>query len=609
MRLVPALLLLALTPPLAAQPNPYKERTEYVRSHYAKYEYQIPMRDEKRLFTSVYVPNNVHFGKRYPILLMRTPYSVSPYGLDRYKDTLAPTATYEKDGYIFAFQDVRGRWMSEGEFVNMRPRADIDESTDTYDTVDWLTKNLQGNNGKVGLWGISYPGFYAAYGAINSHPALKATSPQAPIADWWRGDDMHRNGAFNLLMSFGFFSSFGQPRPEPTAEPARPYDYGTVDPYQFYLELGPLRNAAKKFGFPNAFWEQITQHPNYDEFWQSRNLLPHLKGIRAATMVVGGWFDTEDLYGPLNIYQQIRKNNPGTPTHLVMGPWDHGGWWRTDGKTLGDADFGFATSTTYLEAEQAFFEHHLKTPGNTTLPGALVYETGANRWRSFPSWPPGAKPTTFYLGDQESLRGKAGSAYEQFVSDPRKPVPYTQDNSSIRQSKAYMAEDQRFAARRPDVLVFQTEPLQQDTTVAGPIEVDLLVSTSQQDADWVVKLVDVNPGRLPGSTAVNPIPYKGHQQTLVRGEPMRGRFRDSWSEPKPFEPNQPAHVRFRLNDVCHTFQRNHRIMVQVQSTWFPYIDRNPQKWVSNIFEARPEDFTPATHRVYHQSKITLPVLP
>ena len=612
-----ALLSTLAAPPLSAEApkESLKDRAEAVRAGYGKYEYRIPVRDGKRLFTSVYVPNQVHFGKKYPILLMRTPYSVAPYGLDRYKQTLAPLSAYEKEGYIFAFQDVRGRWLSEGEFVNMRPCRDgagVDEATDTYDTIDWLLKHVAGNSGKVGMWGISYPGFYTAYGGIHGHPALRAISPQAPISDWWHGDDMHRNGAFNLQMSFGFFANFGRPRPEPADEVPKSFEYPTNDAYQFFMDLGPVHNALKKFGFPNAFWEEIMAHPNYDEFWQERNLLPHLKGVTAATLVVGGWFDTEDLYGPLHIYQAIRKNNPTTPLHLVMGPWFHGGWWRAEGKSLGDADFGTATSVAYQQAEHAFFDQYLKGTEPSGLAGAWVYQTGANRWRSFSHWPPPqAQPTTLYLGAKNKLQekppGQAGFA--EFVSDPAHPVPYTQESQSIRQSKDYMAEDQRFAGRRPDVLSFQGPALEEEFNAAGPVEVDLWVSTSGADADWIVKLIDVNPGHL----GDRPEGYRGNQQTLVRGEPMRGRFRDGGEKPKPFTPGQPTRVHFVLNDVCHTFMRGHHIMVQIQSSWFPYIDRNPQSWVGNIFQAQPEDFIKATHRVYlepqHPSCIRLQRLP
>lgn len=607
------LLLATLLTSLVGAETP-KERAENLRNSYGKYEWRIPMRDGTRLFTTAYIPNQVHFGKRYPILIQRTPYSCAPYGLDQYRDSLAPLSDYEREGFIFVFQDVRGRWMSEGDFVNMRPCLDgagLDESTDTYDTIDWLVRHAPGNNGKVGLWGISYPGFYAAYGAIQGHPALRAVSPQAPIADWWRGDDMHRNGAFNLLMSFGFFANFGKPREGPTEMGPKSFEYPTNDAYDYFLELGPLADAEDRFGFINSFWREIAAHPNYDEFWQRRNLLPHLKGVKAAVMVVGGWFDTEDLYGPLHIYESLRRLNPGTTVHLVMGPWFHGGWWRSEGKTLGDADFGANTSQAYQQAELAFFRQHLKGAEASGLAGAWVFETGANRWRSFPCWPPAGQPRDYFLGPRHQLLSSPPEqpGETEFVSDPHRPVPYTADNSSIRQSKNYMTEDQRFAARRTDVCVFQGPPLQEDVTVAGPLEVDLWVSTSREDADWVVKLIDVNPGKH----SAHPENFAGQQQTLIRGEPMRGRFRESWEHPKPFTPHQPTRVRFQLNDVCHTFMRGHRVMIQVQSSWFPYIDRNPQSWVKNIFEARPQDFVSATHRVYfdrtHPSRVRLPVLP
>ena len=608
------------------------ERIEYIRSHYAKFEYRVPMRDGTKLFTAVYVPNDASRAKPYPILLVRTPYSVSPYGADRYKKALGPTAAYEKDGFIFAFQDVRGTNLSEGTFVNMRPQADgtgSDESTDTWDAVDWLVKHVPANNGKVGQWGISYPGFYTAAGAIDSHPALKAVSPQAPIADWFRGDDMHRHGAFNVQLAFGFFSGFGKPRPlpvEPTEQP--PFDYGTPDGYQYLLDAGPLSELKKRFTAPIAFWDEITAHPNYDAYWQARNLLPHLKNIKAAVLVVGGWYDTEDLYGPLSIHKAIGAQSPGTTNLLVVGPWTHGGWIRSDGSTVGDTSFGFATSETYQPLELAFFQHYLKGGAAPGLPGAFVFETGANRWRSFATWPP--KPTqarTLYFQPRGGLAwtppGAPGNAaadgdggsdprFDEFTSDPAKPVPYTLKVGS-RWSKDYVAEDQRFAASRPDVVVYQSAPLEADVTLAGPITPKLYVSTTGTDADWVVKLIDVNPGEMPGFDPKSEEPDRGGQQTLVRGEPFRGRFRDSYETPKPFVPNAVTLVGFPMNDIFHTFKKGHRIMVQVQSSWFPFVDRNPQTYVPNIFEAKASDFTKQAHRIYHAdgeaSGIGVSVLP
>ncbi len=627
------LVLLALASPARAQlSRPYgdsPERAEYIRSHYTKFEYRIPMRDGTKLFTSVYVPNDASPGKRYPVLLTRTPYTVAPYGTERYAKRLGPTAQYEKDGFIFAFQDVRGQHMSEGQFIDVRPQLtkkggpkDIDESTDTYDTLEWMVKNVPHNNGRVGQWGISYPGFYASAGAINSHPALKAVSPQAPIADWF-WDDMHRHGAFNLVLAFNFFSGFGKPRPVPTdSEEWKSFEHGTPDGYQFFLDMGPLSNAdTRHFKGDIAFWKEIVAHPNYDAFWQSRNLLPHLKNIKAAVMTVGGWYDTEDLYGPLRTYAAIEKQNPGISNTLVMGPWPHGGWTRSDGSALGDAEFGFQTSNYYQEVELAFFKHHLKGGDKPDLPEALVFETGANRWRRFDSWPPKqAKETRLYFQPKGGLSYVAptstGESFDEYVSDPSKPVPFTREVTTG-WVKSYMTEDQRFASRRPDVLVYQTEPLEKDLTLAGPLEAELWVSTTGTDADWVVKLVDVNPGKMPGSArggdATEGKPNRGGQQTLVRGEPFRGRFRESYSEPKPFKPGEVTKVRFVINDVFHTFQRGHRVMLQVQSSWFPFIDRNPQTFVPNIFEAKEEDFVRAFHRVHrsaaHPSSVKVNVLP
>ncbi len=596
------------------------ERAAYIRKNYTKFEYRIPARDGKLLFTAVYLPNDASASKRYPILLMRTPYSVAPYGTSHYKRALGPTHEYEKEGYIFAFQDVRGTHMSEGDFVNMRPHiankkgtAQFDESSDTFDSIDWMITHLAGNNGKVGQWGISYPGFYTSAGAIDSHPALKAISPQAPIADWFRGDDMHRNGAFNLQMAFGFFSGFGKPRLLPTDDMKQtPFEYGTPDAYQFFLELGALSNANPKY-FKDLipYWDEISQHPDYDSYWQARNLLPHLKNIKAAVLTVGGWYDTEDLYGPLQTFQSIEKLNPGISNTLVIGPWVHGGWTRGDGDKVGDADFGYKTSASYQPVEFAFFKHHLKGGENPRLPKAWMFETGANRWRHFDTWPPREtqEKSLYFQADGKlgfeppvplvtnSAADKTAPAFDEYLSDPARPVPYTTEISN-RWSNQYIAADQRFASRRPDVLTYQSEVLEHDVTLAGPLNATLFVSTTGSDADFVVKLIDVNPASM--DTPAGQV-NRGAQQTLVRGEPFRARFRDGFSTPKAFVPNEPAKVQFAINDVFHTFQRGHRIMVQVQSSWFPFIDRNPQSYVANIFAAKDTDFIKATHRLYRDS--------
>ncbi|MCF7974128.1 MAG: CocE/NonD family hydrolase [Phycisphaerae bacterium] len=591
------------------------ERADYIREHYTKYEKQIPMRDGVKLFTAVYMPNDM--SKTYPILLLRTPYSVSPYGADQYKGQIGPHEAFEKEGFIFVYQDVRGRFMSEGQFVHMTPHipdkqgnTDTDESTDTYDTIEWLLKYLPGHNSKVGQWGISYPGFYASAGSIDSHPALKAVSPQAPVSDFY-WDDVYHHGAFLLPHLFGFLNNVQQKREGPTDEWPDPiYDIKTTDAYKFFLDVGPLKNVNELyFKEKSEFWNHITRHPNYDDFWQKRNILPHLKNIKAAVMVVGGWYDREDLFGPLNTYHTIEKQNPDTFNMLVMGPWYHGGWLRGKGSELGDTDFGFPVSEYYqAHVDFHFFKHFLKDDDSAlNLPEALIFETGANRWRQFDQWPPAsAEKTKLYFHKGNKLQFDAppeeDDGYDAYISDPNKPVPHTRDNSKWINNTFY-AEDQRFAARRPDVLVFQTDILDQDVTLAGVIQANLFVSTTGTDSDWVVKLIDVYP---------DDFGEKAAQQTLVRAEVFRGRFRESYTEPKPFTPNEVAGISFKLWDVLHTFKRGHRIMIHVQSTWFPFIDRNPQTYVPNIFEANQKDFITVTNHVYrskrHPSHIEVGVL-
>ncbi len=584
----------------------YADRAEYIRTNYTKFEYRIPMRDGVKLFTSVYSPNDL--SKTYPILMLRTPYSVGPYGANLYKGDLGPSETFEKEGFIFVFQDVRGRFMSEGEFVNMRPHIedkkdenDVDESTDTYDTIEWLLNNIENHNGKAGLWGVSYPGFYSSAGMIDSHPALKAVSPQAPIADWF-WDDFHRHGAFALSMGFNFFSFFHQEHEEPTTERGETFEFKTPDGYQFFLDLGPLSNINKDYFEKDIdFWNDIVAHPNYDEFWQARNILSHLDNIQAAVMIVGGWFDTEDLYGPLKTYRNVEEKNPDIFNVLVMGPWSHGAWIRSDGKALGDADFGFQTAEYFRERVLFdFFKHYLKDGENPyEFPEAFVFETGANRWRRFESWPPQkAERKKLYFYENETLSFEDNkdrkNVYDEYPSDPNKPVPYTKEINT-RWTHNYMTEDQRFASRRPDVLVYETEPLKEDLTLAGPLKANLYVSTSGTASDWIVKLIDVYPGEMPPASHEK---HRGAQQMLVRVEPFRGRFRESYEHPKPFKPNEVTLVSYELQDVFHTFKRGHRIMVHVQSTWFPFIDRNPQKYVPNIFKAKETDFIKVTNRVY-----------
>lgn len=576
----------------------------YIRQNYTRKDVGIPMRDGIKLYTVIYSPR--HFNGQYPILLNRTPYGVGPYDTARYRGTLGPSSFFTKEGYIFVYQDVRGRYMSEGEFENVRPQRvryesvrDIDESTDTFDTIDWLVKNVPGHNGKVGQWGISYPGFYTSAGMINAHPALKASSPQAPIADWFF-DDFFHHGAFYLNHAFNFFAVFGQPRPEPTAMRADPFHHGTPDGYQFFMDLGPLKNVNRRyFKDTIGFWNKFVEHPNYDAFWQARNLLPHLKKVAPAVLTVGGWFDAEDLYGPLQTYRTVEKQNPGIFNVLVMGPWAHGDWSKTDASNLGNIDFGSNPSAFFQQhIELPFFNHFLKGKGENVLPEAWCFETGTNRWRKFDQWPPpGVVRQPLYLQAEGRLVSAPAQndkeSRDSFVSDPRRPVPYTQAISNS-MTREFMIADQRFAARRPDVLTYQTEPLKEELTLAGPIRADLRVATTGTDADWVVKVIDVFPPDLASSSGRN---LAGNQM-MVRSEVIRGRFRNSYEKPEPFEPGKVTRVSLDLQDVLHTFKKGHRLMVQIHSTWFPLIDRNPQKFVPNIFLASDEDFIPAKHSVF-----------
>ncbi len=607
---------LALLPVLA--PPAARDASE-VRASYTKHEYEIPMRDGKRLFTAVYVPKDA--SRTYPILLNRTPYGVRPYGVDRYREELGPSSLFRKDGFIFAYQDVRGRFMSEGEWREMTPQvagkrgaSDVDESTDAWDTIDWLVKNVR-SNGRVGVWGISYPGFYAAASLVDSHPALKAVSPQAPVADLYMGDDAFHNGAFYLAANFGFYATFfsreGGPRP-----PEEPFDYGTPDGYDYFLKMGPLAGFAQRMGRDNPLFRANLEHTTYDEFWKSRALPPHLQAVRPAVLTVGGWYDAEDPTGPLSVYRAIESTSPGIFNALVMGPWCHGCWADGDGDRLGNLAFATKTAAFYRETvEFPFFAHYLKGAALPTLPEALVFQTGTNEWRRFETWPPAsaAKRTLhFVAGGRLSFDPptEAGEAFDEYLSDPSRPVPFLGSPAPAMPSD-YMTEDQRFAATRPDVLVYETEPLPADVSVAGPIAVTLRVSTSGTDSDFVVKLVDAYPGTYPeppkpegtGERA-KAVPMGGYQQ-LVRGEPFRGKFRRSFEKPEPFEPGKPETIAFSMPDVCHTFRKGHRIMVHVQSSWFPLVDRNPQTFV-DIPSAAPADFRKATERIYRSpSSLTL----
>lgn len=580
---------------------------EYIKANYTKHEFEIPMRDGVKLYTAVFTPKDL--SKKYPILLNRTPYSLKPYGVDHYRGSIGPSEHFARAGYIIAYQDVRGRWASEGEYMHVRPHKpskngpkDIDESSDTYDTIDWLVKNIPNNNGRAGIWGISYPGFYAAMGAIDAHPALKASSPQAPVAEWFIGDDFHHNGCFFLAHAFNFFIRNDWIRPEPTKKQDTSYDFDTPSGYQFYLKMGPLSNANEKY-FKNksVFWNDMMKHGNYDEFWKARSVPQHMNRIRPAMLFVGGWFDAEDVYGPLKLSEQVARNGEPAQNTLVMGPWYHGQWAGDAGEKLGNVAFNAKTAEFYrANIEFPFFEHWLKDKDDPKLPRAYVFATGVNEWRKHDTWPPAeGADRTLYLRAGGKLLEQAPAdrnTFDEYISDPAKPVPFI-DYFSPLMTREYMTDDQRFASTRPDVAVYQTEPLKSDYTFAGPFTASLQVSTTGTDSDFVVKLVDVFPDDYPDPQP-NPKGMKmGGYQALVRGEPFRGRFRNGFDKPAPFTPGQVAKVEFTLPDVYHTFRRDHRVMIQVQSSWFPLVDRNPQKYV-DIYNAREADFTKATQRIY-----------
>lgn len=558
-----ALVFLVLISNLAAQNKPDAPEFD-VKEHYTKYEYRIPMRDGVHLFTSVYVPKDS--SHTYPFLINRTPYSVGPYGVDQYRRNLGPSTDFDKAGYIFVSQDVRGRYMSEGTFVEMRPHIDnkkserdVDDASDLYDTIDWLLKNVPNNNGNAGIWGISYPGFFTSASIIDSHPALKAASPQAPMTNLFMGDDAYHGGAFMLNANFGFYSSFKpQENPELPPKVRVPFDYGTTSGYDFYLNVGPISNLDKYLDGKSALFDDQMRHDTYDDYWKARNLAPHMKNIHCAVLTVGGWFDAEDLQGPFSTFHAIDEHNSGIFNVLVIGPWVHGGWARYDGNHLGRVEFASNTGEYYRKNILfPFFEQHLKGGADAKLPKAYVFETGTNVWRRYSAWPPKeAESKTLFLraGGELSFDPPDADApsFDEYVSDPAKPVPFV-SYVSTRVPQEYMDSDQRFADSRTDVLTYQTPVLQEDVTIAGPISPKLFVSTSGTDSDWDVKLIDVYPADYPDSrfdtpkpedkdkprTDVGPPEFSmGGYQQLVRGEPFRGKFRHSFEKPEPFTPGK-----------------------------------------------------------------------
>lgn len=592
-------------------------------NNYKKIEQYIPMRDGIRLFTAIYIPKDT--TQSHPFLMTRTPYSCRPYGENNY---IQLWGSYKMKlarlGYIFVFQDVRGRYMSEGKFIDVRPfnknkkDKEIDEASDSYDTIDWLVKNIKKNNGKMAVTGTSYPGFYSTEAALSGHPALVAVSPQAPVTDWFMGDDFHHKGAFFVMDGFSFYPFFGTPHPKPSTTYTMGFSFKSDDNYNAYLKTGALKNFAKLMGDSIPFWHELYEHPNYDAWWQERNARVGLYNVKPAMLWVGGLFDAEDCFGAWNCFKATQKQSPETNNKIVMGPWYHGQWSR-EGSFLGNVRFGKNTSQYFQDSiEIPFFNHYLLNRPDPQLDKATIFFTGENTWKRFDQWPPrNVREENLYLMDNFRLSldksPSSKNSYDQYVSDPAHPVPYT-SGIHFRRTREYMTDDQRFASRRTDVLSYESDTLTKDITLAGPVIADLMASISTSDADFVVKLIDVFPDNFsyPSDWKGNGENYPmGGYEMLVRAEIMRGKFRNSFEKPEPFQPGRITEVKWELPDVAHTFKKGHKIMIQIQSSWFPLADRNPQKFI-DIYKADDSDFQKSTIRIYHDaqhpSKIILPVM-
>lgn len=606
------------------------------------------MRDGVRLYTVLYIPKDT--SAPYPFLMERTPYSAGPYGAEEWESSLGPNRMLQKEKYIFVSQDVRGRYMSEGHFEEMTPHRenkkspqDTDESSDTYDTVDWLLKNIKNNNGRVGLYGISYPGFYASASLPDAHPAIRAVSPQAPVTDEFIGDDANHNGAFFLLDNFAFNAGFDLKRNGPVKEyEGALFKPAIDDAYRFFLDLGPVKNTngSRYFNHQSKIWNEYLAHAVYDDYWKARNIRPHLKNVRPAVLVVGGWFDAEDQFGALRTYEAIEKQTPGNNCRLVMGPWTHGAWSRPSWTKFGPLSFGQDPNVYFQEIETRFFNFYLKDKGVFDLSEATVFETGSNQWKHYDTWPPAAAHAVkVYLQSNRrlSVSPLAGStSYDEYASDPDHPVPYAEGVRGGRDNQ-YMVADQRFASKRPDVLSYETGVLTAPLNVTGRLRADLFISCSGTDADLVVKIIDVcpeketasggktkagqgetadqkvtgSPQELMGQQETTDRPETGGVQRLVRAEVFRCKFRKSFESPVPLVAGQVEEVSFDLNEIAHVFKEGHRLMVQIQSSWFPLVDRNPQKFV-DIPSCLKEDFQKAKIRLYHNARypscVSLPML-
>jgi putative CocE/NonD family hydrolase len=588
----------------------YSQSVGELKHKYEKQEVYITMRDGVKLFTSIYTPKNK--SARHPILLNRTPYNIEPGGPDSFNYFVQLYSRYTDDDYIMVYQDVRGKYMSEGEFEDIRPiipdrksNKDIDESTDTWDTVDWLIKNVKNNNGNVGIFGISYPGFYSTMGIINAHPAVKAVSPQAPVTAWFMGDDFHHNGAFFVFDCFGFYYSNGQPHRTLTRKGTPAFKWPVPDSYEFFLSLGADKNIAPQFlGDSIKFWNDAFAHPDYDDFWKSRDPRQYLRNVTPAVMTVGGWFDAEDLYGALHIYEAIEKqNSPAIKNFLVMGPWSHGQWAFGKGVNLGNIYWGQDANKKFQTLEKDFFDLYLKGEGNQNIAEATIFVTGSDEWRTFDTWPPkNVIEKSLYLQPAGAISFESPEvkeSFDEYVSDPMKPVPYS-ETIGVDRTAEYMTDDQRFASRRPDVMVYQTGVLNDDITLTGPVSADLFVSTTGTDADYIVKLIDVLPADTRADISTDTKVPLGDYQMLVRGEVFRGKYRNSFEKPEPFTPGKVTEVKYSLTDIAHTFKKGHRIMIQIQNSWFPLVDRNPQKFV-DIYRCSDNEFQKATQRIYHDA--------
>ena len=595
---------------LAFSSYSYSQLSEGLKDKYDKQEVYITMRDGVKLFTSIYTPKNTSVA--HPVLLNRTPYDIEPGGPKNYNFFMQLYERYTSDEYIMVFQDVRGKYMSEGDYEDIRPvlplkksNKDIDESTDTWDTVDWLIKNIKNNNGNVGIFGISYPGFYSTMGLINAHPAVKAVSPQAPVTAWFMGDDFHHNGAFFILDCFSFFCGNGYPHRGLTRKGYPGFRWPVPDNYEFFLSIGADKNIAPQFlGDSVKFWNDAFAHPDYDNFWKTRDPRPFLKNVTPAVMTVGGWFDAEDLYGALHTYEAIEKqNSPSVKNFIVMGPWSHGQWAFGKSNNLGNIYWGQDANKKFQAQEKEFFDYYLKGKGNPDFPKATIFVTGSDEWRNFDSWPPkNIVEKNLYLqpgGSVSFSAPEAISSFDEYISDQMKQVPYA-DAIHVHRTAEYMTDDQRFASRRPDVMVYKTDILPEDITLTGPLKADLFVSTTGTDADYIVKLIDVYPPDVKADIATDvKVPLGGYQM-LVRGEVFRGKYRNSFEKPEPFTPGAVTEVKYDIPDIAHTFKKGHRIMIQVQNSWFPLVDRNPQKFV-DIYTCSDSDFQKATMRIYHDT--------